>query len=61
MPASQGGEAELGGAQLSQLAAGPQPRQRQRRVGPAGHHQQQARRQILQQERDRLVHRVGVD
>ena len=56
-----GGEAELSGAQLSQLAAGPQPRQRQRRVSPAGHHQQQARWQVLQQERHRLVHRASVD
>ena len=56
-----GGETELGGAQLSQLAAGPQPRKRQRRVSPAGHYQQQAWRQILQQERDRLVHRASVD
>ena len=56
-----GGEAELSGAQLSQLAAGPQPRQRQRRVSPAGHHQQQARWQVLQQKRYRLVHRPGVN
>ena len=56
-----GGEAQVGGAQLSQLPAGPQPRQRQRRVSPAGHHHPQARRQILQQERHRLVHRPGID
>jgi hypothetical protein len=55
------GEAQVGGAQLSQLAAGPQPRQRQRRVSPAGHHHPQARRQILQQQRHRLVHRPGID
>ncbi len=56
-----GGETQIRGAQLSQLAAGPQPRQRQRRVGPAGHHHPQARRQILQQERHRLMHRPGID
>ena len=55
------GEAQVGGAQLGQLAAGPQPRQRQRRVSPAGHHHPQARRQVLQQERHRLVHRPGID
>jgi len=55
------GEPQIGGAQLSQLTAGPQPRQRQRRVSPAGHHHPQSRRQILQQERHRLVHRPGVN
>jgi len=39
-----GGEAQVGGAQLSQLAPGPQPGQRQRRVSPAGNHHPQARR-----------------
>ena len=56
-----GGEAELGGTQLSQLAAGPQPRQRQRRVSPAGHRQEQAGWQVLQQKRHRLVHRPGLN
>ena len=41
-------EAQLGGAQLGHLTAGPQPRQRQRRVGPAGQHQVQLRRQVLE-------------
>jgi hypothetical protein len=54
-------ETQVGGAQLRQLAAGPQPRQRQRRASPAGHHHPQARRQILQQERNRLVCRPGVN
>ena len=37
-----GGEAQVGGADLDQLAAGPQPGQRQRRVGAAGDHQVQS-------------------
>ena len=45
------GEAQVGGADLDQLAAGPQPRQRQRRVGPAADHQVHLRREVLQQER----------
>jgi hypothetical protein len=55
------GEAQVGGAQLSELAAGPQPRQRERRVGAAGHHQPQRGRQVLQQEAERLVDRLGLD
>jgi hypothetical protein len=43
-------EAQVGFAQLGQLAAGPQPGQRQRRVGAAGQHQPQAGRQVRQQE-----------
>ena len=54
-------EPQVGGAQLGQLPASPQPGQRQRRIGPAGQHQVQARRQVLQQERQRHVHRPGVD
>ena len=38
-----------------ELAAGPQPGQRQRRVRPPGHHQPQRRRQVGQQELDALV------
>ena len=55
------GEPQVGGAQLGQLPASPQPGQRQRRVGPAGQHQMQAWGQVLQQERQRRVHRLGVD
>jgi hypothetical protein len=55
------GEAQLGGAQLGQLPAPPQPRQPQRRVSPAGQHQPQDRRPVLQQESERGVHRLGVD
>ena len=55
------GEPQVGGAQLGQVPTGPQPGQRQRRVGPAGQHQVQARRQVIQQERQRRVHLQGVD
>ena len=55
------GEPQVGGAQLGELPAGPQPRQRQRRVGPAGQHQVQSRRQVLKQEPKRDVHLLGVD
>ena len=41
------GKPQLVGAQLGQLPAGPQPGQRQRRVGPAGQHQVQPRRPVL--------------
>ena len=54
-------EAQVGGAQLGELPAGPQPRQRQRRVGPAGQHQVQSRRQVLEQEPQRDMDRLGVD
>jgi hypothetical protein len=45
-----GAEAQVGLAQLDQLSAGPQPGQRQRRVGPAGQHQPQLGGQALQQQ-----------
>ena len=50
-----GGEAQVGGADLEQLAPGAQARQRQGRVGAAGDHQVDLRRQVLEQERHRLV------
>ena len=56
-----GREAQVGGAQFGQLPVGAQPGQRQRRVGAAGQHQVQSRRQVLEQERQRRVHRLGVD
>ena len=45
-----GGEPQLGGAQLGELAARAQPRQRQRRIGPAGQRQVQPGRAVLEQE-----------
>ena len=50
-----GGEAKVGGADLEQLAARPQAGQRQGRVGAAGDHEVDLRRQVLDQERHRLV------
>jgi hypothetical protein len=56
-----GGQAQVGGAQLGELAAGPQPGQGQRRVGPAGQHQPQPGRAVLEQEPERGVHRPSLD
>ena len=55
-PGLRGSEPQLGRAYLGQLAAGPQPRQRQRRVAAAGQHQADPGRPVLDQERERLVH-----
>jgi hypothetical protein len=49
------GEAQIGLPELGQLAAGPPPRQRQRRVGATGDHQPQRRGEVLEQELQRLV------
>ena len=56
-----GGEAQVGGADLDQLAARPQASQRQRRVGAGGDHQVDLRREVLQQERHPGLDVVGVD
>ena len=56
-----GREPQVGGAQLEQLAARPQPRQRQRRVGPGRHRDADPRRQVLQEEGDGVVHGGFVD
>ena len=45
-----GGEPQVGGPDLDQLAPGAQPGQGQRRVGPAGDHQVDLRREVLEQE-----------
>ncbi|HYB87823.1 MAG TPA: hypothetical protein VEC76_13270 [Streptosporangiaceae bacterium] len=55
------GEPQVGGAQLGQLPAGPQPRQGQRRIGAAGHHHTQPGRPVLHQEPHLLVHLLGAD
>ena len=51
-----GREPQLGLAYLGQLAACPQPRQRQRRVAAAGQHHAYPGRPVLEEERERLVH-----
>jgi hypothetical protein len=56
-----GREPQVGGPQLGQLPAAPQPSQGQRRIGPAGQYQAQPGRPVLQQELDRIVHRPGAD
>ena len=56
-----GREAQIGGADLDELAAARR-RQRQRRVGAAGDHQVDLRGEVLQQdEGHRLVHLDGLD
>jgi hypothetical protein len=45
-----GGEAQLGVAQLGELAPGPQPGQAKRRIGAAGQNGMQARWQVVEQE-----------
>ena len=54
-------EPQVGSADLDQLAACPQPGQRQRRVSTAGDHQVQPRRQVVEQERHRVLDLAGVD
>ena len=56
-----GSEAQIGGADLDQLAARSQAGQRQRRVGAGGDHQVDLRRQVLQQERHPAVDVARVD
>ena len=50
-----GGEPQVGGTDLEQLAPSAKARQRQRRIGPTAEHQVDLRRQVLQQERHGLV------
>ncbi len=55
------GEAQIGGAHFGQLAARPQPRQRQRRVLARGNHQVQRRRQVIDQEGQRVADGGGLN
>ena len=54
-------EPQVSGPDLDQLAARPQPGQRQRRVSATGDHQVQPRRQVVEQERHRVVDLAGLD
>ena len=56
-----GGEPEVGGPHLHELATRPQTGQRQRRVRPGRHRQRDLRRQVVQQEGHRLVDGGRVD
>ncbi|MFE6487492.1 hypothetical protein ACFVGN_31790, partial [Streptomyces sp. NPDC057757] len=55
-----GSEAEVGGAQFDQLAAGPQSCERQRRVGAGADHQVHLRREVFEQERHGRLNVRGV-
>ena len=56
-----GGEAQVGGADLDQFTAGPEPRQRQQRVGSAADHQVNVRWEVLEQERHAVAEVGPVD
>ncbi len=56
-----GSEPQVGGTQLDELAARPQPGQRQRRVRPCRDRQAGLRRQVVQEERHHLVHLGRLD
>ena len=56
-----GREAQVGGADLDELAARAQAGQRQRRIGAAGDHQVQLRREMVEQEGHPVVDVAGVD
>ena len=56
-----GGEPEVGGPHLHELATRTQTRQRERRVRPSGHRQRDLRRQVVQEEGHRLVDGGRVD
>ena len=54
-------EAQIGGADLDELAPRPQAGQRQRRIGAGGDHQVDLWGQVLQQERHPVIDVVRVD
>ncbi len=56
-----GGEPEVGGPHLHELATRTQTGQRERRVRPSGHRQRDLRRQVVQEEGHRLVDGGPVD
>ena len=56
-----GAEAQIGGAQLEQLAPGAQASQRHRRVGARSDHQVHHWRQVVEQVSEDLVYRAGGD
>ena len=55
------GEAEVRGADLEEIAACPQPTERQRRVGPAGDHQVGLAGEVVDQEAEGVVDLRAVD
>ena len=56
-----GGEAQVGGAQLGQLASGTQPGQGKLWILTGGDDQVHLRRQVLDQKGEGVVNRLGVD
>ena len=56
-----GREPQIGGADLDEFAPCSQARQRQRRIGPAGDHQVQPRREMVEQEGHPIVDVTSVD
>ena len=54
-------ESQVGSPDLDQLAACPQPGQRHRRVSATGDHEVQPRRQVVEQERHRVLDLARVD
>ena len=56
-----GGEPEVRGPHLHELATRTQTGQRQRRISPSGHRQRDLRRQVVQQEGHRFMDRGRVD
>ena len=56
-----GGEPEVRGPHLHELATRTQPRQRERRVGPSRHRQRDLWRQVVQQEGHRLMDGGSLD
>ena len=56
-----GGEAQVGGSDLDELAPRPQPGERPRRVGSAGDDEVQLLGEMLEEEQHRLVYVEGLD
>ena len=56
-----GGKAQVGGAQLGQLAPGAQAGQGELRILAGGDDQVQLRRQVLEQKGEGIVNRLGID
>ena len=55
VPRLAGGEAQVGGMQLGELTTGPEPGQRERRLGPGDHREVQAVREVVDEERELVV------
>ena len=56
-----GGKAQIGGAQLGQVAAGAEASQGQLRIGAGDDHQVQLRWQVREQKGERIINRSGIN